>query len=311
MLHHILAVLTSTKSEDMMAAHIQKLAAVCSGRVTLLRLFNPLSDKSRSTRVVDPLDYHLRKLEGETLLKQMAENLRATGLDVTTVVLESADVEQLAQYAESNGVDIMLLVKQNAMDDLLHNVMKRTTIPTVIIPADDTLSSASSGSYRRIMLPLDGSKRAEISLPVASALAREHNAQFVVAHVVRKPELPRHAPPNPEELELSERIVELNRAEAARYLESFASRLPGEVETRLLVSENIAATLHQLAEQERIDLVVLSAHGYSGEPRWPYGSITGNLLAYSTRPMLVVQDLPAMEASAGAAPGARLFRRAR
>jgi nucleotide-binding universal stress UspA family protein len=102
----------------------------------------------------------------------------------------------------------------------------------------------------------------------------------------------RHAPPSTEETELVDRIVEINRTEAERYLESVAARLPGDVQTRLVVSDNTVATLHNLMDQEGVDLVLLSAHGYSGEPQWTYGSITSHLIAYSTKPMLVVQDLP-------------------
>ena len=42
---------------------------------------------------------------------------------------------------------------------------------------------------------------------------------------------------------------------------------------------------------ERTDLVVLSAHGYSGESRWPYGGVTLNIIVYGTTPVLIVQDL--------------------
>jgi nucleotide-binding universal stress UspA family protein len=115
---------------------------------------------------------------------------------------------------------------------------------------------------------------------------------LILAHVVRKPEMPRHAPLTPQESSLAEQIVERNRAEATLYLEQVASRLPGEIRTRLLINDNISLTIHRLADEEAVDLIVLSAHGYTGEPQWPYGSVTNSLIAYSTRPVLVVQDLP-------------------
>ena len=78
----------------------------------------------------------------------------------------------------------------------------------------------------------------------------------------------------------------------AHYLEQVAARLPGEVRTRLVVNDNIPMTIYQLADEEAVDLIVLSAHGYTGEPLWPYGSVTNSLIAYSIHPVLVVQDLP-------------------
>ncbi len=44
-----------------------------------------------------------------------------------------------------------------------------------------------------------------------------------------------------------------------------------------------------------MDLVAMSAHGYSGNIQWPYGSMVNNFILYSKVPLLVVQDLPTKE----------------
>ena len=64
------------------------------------------------------------------------------------------------------------------------------------------------------------------------------------------------------------------------------------MEERLLVSERVVGTLHELVEQEDIDMVLLSAHGYSAEARYPYGSVVISFVAYGTTPLLIVQDVP-------------------
>jgi nucleotide-binding universal stress UspA family protein len=68
-----------------------------------------------------------------------------------------------------------------------------------------------------------------------------------------------------------------------------------DLKTHLLTSDNAAAALHELAEREHIDLVALSAHGYSGSNQWPYGGMVNNFILYSKVPLLIVQDLPAKE----------------
>ena len=106
----------------------------------------------------------------------------------------------------------------------------------------------------------------------------------------------RQLPPAPEDIDLSNRIVARNRKEAAGYLEQVKSRSSREniaVQTHLITSDNAAAALHQLEEQEHIDMVVLSAHGYSGNHQWPYGSMVNNFIMYGKVPLLIVQDLPA------------------
>ena len=61
--------------------------------------------------------------------------------------------------------------------------------------------------------------------------------------------------------------------------------------TRLLVSENEIASLHSLVDEEAADLVVMSAHGYSGDARWPYGSTVTSFIGFGTAPLIVVQDM--------------------
>jgi nucleotide-binding universal stress UspA family protein len=146
--------------------------------------------------------------------------------------------------------------------------------------------------YRRILVPLDGSQRAEAVLPMLNSLVQMHHAELVLAHVVARPEMPRRAPLKPREVELLNEVVELNQMEAARYLEQLQARLPVPVETRIMVGDNIESTLHHLADKEGVDLVLLSAHGYSAENRFPYGSVVISFIAYGTTPLLIIQDLP-------------------
>ncbi len=86
-------------------------------------------------------------------------------------------------------------------------------------------------------------------------------------------------------------VIDRNQEEGSKYLEQTQAHLPANTQTRLLVSDNVAAALQSVSEQEQIDLLVLSAHGYSGEARWPYGSITNRFITNGTTPLLIVQDL--------------------
>jgi hypothetical protein len=40
---------------------------------------------------------------------------------------------------------------------------------------------------------------------------------------------------------------------------------------------------------------MLAAHGYSGERRWPYGSVTTSFIAYGNTSLMIMQDLPSSE----------------
>ena len=65
-----------------------------------------------------------------------------------------------------------------------------------------------------------------------------------------------------------------------------------DVQTHLITSEHTVEALHKMVEQERIDLVTLSAHGYSAKHQWPYGSVVSNFILYGKVNLLIVQDMP-------------------
>jgi nucleotide-binding universal stress UspA family protein len=169
-------------------------------------------------------------------------------------------------------------------------------MPVMIVrayrPAPDDLMDLH---YKRVLVPLDGSQRAECVLPLASQLVCSHRAQLLLAHAVRKPEMPRHTPLTEAETELADLISEYNRLEAEKYLKGLKKRLECNVESHLLESKDTAAALHDLIQEKEVELVALSAHGYTSTPRWPYGSIALNLIAYGTTPLLVMQDMSSEE----------------
>jgi nucleotide-binding universal stress UspA family protein len=110
----------------------------------------------------------------------------------------------------------------------------------------------------------------------------------------------RQMPPVREDIDLSNRVVARNQEQAGHYLEQMKARsiLEGiPVQIHLLTSDNAAVALHQVAEQEHIDMVALSAHGYSGNQQWPYGGMVNNFILYGKMPLLIVQDLPGKQDS--------------
>jgi len=115
----------------------------------------------------------------------------------------------------------------------------------------------------------------------------------LLAHVVRSPEMPHRLPLTREDTELADRIVKRNYEEAKGYVDELQSRMPSSVLGHVLVGDHVPATLHQLVDEQAVDLVVLSAHGYSGNLRFLYGEVAFSFIMYGKTPVLIVQDIPA------------------
>lgn len=147
-----------------------------------------------------------------------------------------------------------------------------------------------SAFYKKILVPIDTSRRAECVIPAANSLAQQ-GAQTILAAVLQPPTIPA-PPPYPEDFQkFSNRFVEESRIAVKMYLEEQRRRFP-DVDTRIVENSNISAAIHELADQEDVDLVVLGAHGQSGGTLWPYGSIAKNYIDYGVKHLLVIQDIP-------------------
>jgi hypothetical protein len=73
---------------------------------------------------------------------------------------------------------------------------------------------------------------------------------------------------------------------------------PAPIETRLLIGDHVAGSLHELVNQEHIDLVLLSLHGYFGQMHWPHGCLIASFVAYGSSPLLNFQDAPVEQQTA-------------
>ena len=276
-------------------SHALTIAKSVHGQITLANLLKQMVT-SASSQFVDPLTWQISKTEAEAQLDNAAYYVQRAGIQVNKVVLESDTTPQLIAFAQNQGINLIVLAHSRDTVDRVHEWILHSSIPILVVRAEKIApADVSSTTYKKLLVPLDGSQRAEHILPLATALAEACHAQLLLAHVVRRPEIPRRATLTQDDIELAERLVERNREEAASYLEQLEARLSATVEVRshLLIDSGVARALYQLIEQEAVDMTILSAHGYSGEPEWPYGSITSRFLAYSSKPVLIAQDLPA------------------
>ncbi len=299
MLDHILVPLDGSPLAECVLPHVNAVGRPFDARITLVRVVE--SGKGSATgEAVDPLQWQMRKSEAEAYLDQVEEKLSATGLKVDSVLLEGDAAERIIEYARSKEVALIVLSSHGRsglspwnINSVVQKVILRAYVPTLIVRAYDAAKcEVSDLTYERILLPLDSSKRAECVLPLATGLAEYHPCRLLLAHVVSRPSVPRRAPLTDEEASLVEELMELNREAGRAYLDGLEERMGEDARSYLLEGESPAAALHELVRREDVDLVILSAHGHSAEAQWPYGSVALNFIAYGSKPLLIVQDIP-------------------
>jgi len=301
----ILVPLDGSLLAECVLPHAVAIARAFDARVMLLRMLDK-NQACEKGQLFDLVNWEIHKTEAKVYLEKTGDRLHQSGLKVDTTVLEGLVAESITEFAQSQGMKLIILsshghsgLSQWGLSSVSQKIVYSAPTSVFIIRAHQSATSELvERKYTRILVPLDGSRRAENVLPMVTLLARFNRSRIHIAHVVKTPEMARQMPLAREDVDLSERIVSRNREEAIRYLDQVRlhSPLEGiEIQTHLLTSDNAAAALHELVEKEGIDMTVLSAHGYSGIDQWPYGGLVNNFLLYSKVPLLVVQDLPAKE----------------
>ena len=299
MFKRILLPLDNSNLAECVLPHLVAIAQICEPEVQLLRVLEPFGVTARM-RMIDPVDWEIRKAEAESYLTGIAERLQNAGLRVSANIYDGRPAEQIIEVAHSWNADLILMSSHGQsgispwnVSSVVQQVILRVHRSLMIIRAYQPVTADLTGlRYRKIFLPLDGSQRAEMPLTLAESLARAHSSEILAAHVVRQPELPRRTSASQEDLLLVNQLTQRNRAEALKYLEDLKSRIELTIQTKLEVSSSISRSLHQIADENNVDLTILSAHGYSGDTRWPFGSVGLGFIVYGSTPLLILQDLP-------------------
>ena len=297
MFSRILLPLDRSALAECVLPHTIAIARAFDSHVTLLHVMDTPRE-ARWRRAMDPLNWQIRKAEATAYLSEVDLRLQAAGLLTEAHILEGVAAEQVIAFADTHASQLIILsshgqsgLSEWGASSVVQKIAQRARTSVMIVRAGRAVVLDAPGlRYQRILVPLDGTQRAETILPAAAALARAHDAHIVLAHLVQQPVLPRRTPPSREDVELADQLVARNQAEATHYLDQLQSRISGAVETRVLVSDHLAATLHDLVAQEKIDLVLVSAHGMPSQIRGPYGDVTGNLIAYGTKPLVIMQE---------------------
>lgn len=300
MFDSILVPLDRSVLAECVLPHAIALARAFDSQLTVLHVLSGADGPDR-LRAVDPLEWTLRQAEAESYLQGVCARLKEAGVQCDAQVSAGDAAELIVSFAYDHDIPLIIMASHGQsglsgwnVSSVVQKVVMRTRASLMVVRAYETPpADTDTLQYRRILVPLDGSARAESILPLATVLARIPETRVLMVHAVQRPAIPRRTPPSQEDMELADRLVERNRVEAENYLETVRLQLPlTAVETQLLVANQVASALHEVVNQQRVDLVLLSAHGYSGETHWPHGGVVASFLAYGSCPLLIFQDAP-------------------
>lgn len=139
----------------------------------------------------------------------------------------------------------------------------------------------------RILVPIDFSSSSHTALEVATELADKFHAELVLLNVV--PESPVVAVP---EGVTETSIVDAAKKQAEAHLAKSKKSIDGKgitVKTSVEVGYDVAGTILEAVESEKIDQVVISTHGLSGWYPTVFGSIAEKVIKLAPCPVLLLR----------------------
>lgn len=143
--------------------------------------------------------------------------------------------------------------------------------------------------FKRVLVPLDGSERAERALPVVERIARHSGCSITLLQVVSRPAplIGIYMPQSP-----AASLIEGDIVAAREYL-THVAEWPLLQGLRVEITVEIgapAAVIAEAAEAAGADLIVLCSHGRTGAVRWMAGSVAEQVSRQVSIPVLVLRE---------------------
>jgi nucleotide-binding universal stress UspA family protein len=227
------------------------------------------------------------------------------GLSADILLLRGVAVEGILQAVEFTNADLVAMTSQGKTGlartlygNVTSGVLNKIHCPLLVVQSQQ---SEKSPEINQILIPLDGSARAEKVINYAQIIAQLYEAKIILLQVVRRG----YQTTTIQDLdsEINEEFVAkdlFNRLEqnqeieqikkAREYLLNIRSQLQEQdltVDAHLMYGRPIESII-TLANDLNIDLITITNQGRTGLSKVLYGSVASGVLNSSHRPLLIV-----------------------
>lgn len=299
--HQILVPLDGSVLAECVLPYVVATARVFGSKIILLRVITPTGNTIEN-HVIDPLSWEMKKAEAESYLQGKKDQLGQILAPIESYLLEGQPAEKIIEFARNEEVDLIALSShgQSGLNEwnissVVQKIILQSQKSILLIRAYNVMDVGLQDiKFQKISTPLDCSQRAELILPMALKIARFFNTRLFLANVTLEPEITCRNPPSQEDLERVEHLTRCNKNYMLNYFDQMIAQITSqgiEVEACVETSKRVSETLHGMMEREKVDLVLLTAHGTTGSQKWPYGNISTSFIIYGSTPIIILQDL--------------------
>ncbi|OJX43927.1 MAG: hypothetical protein BGO78_02895 [Chloroflexi bacterium 44-23] len=248
-------------------------------------------------------------------------NNKTRARKVEYAIREGKTPESIVNFAHNEKIDLLVICTHGwggfsrwNISSVTEKVIQKIYLPILLVRSfEEKETKEGPVHYERILMPLDNSSRAECVFSAGLALVRGGNelvnpkaikksdletqekfpeSKLLLTTVIRPPELPIPTPHSEEVQALLAKFMELSHTAVREYLTRIKEQLSVPSEIEIIEDSSVSAVLQKLSEEEKVDLTVIAAHGYTGSNLHPYGSVARDIMEVGSRPVLIIQDIP-------------------
>jgi nucleotide-binding universal stress UspA family protein len=234
-------------------------------------------------------------------LRELAGQFRKPGGPrVFSALLAGPVTDTLTHYVRDSRADLVVMTTHGRgplqrvwLGSVADHLIRNLSVPVLLVRPQEGSVSHPPPTIGRIMVPLDGSPRAEAALAPAGALARLLSAELVLLQVVLPP-IGDISPMGPRSMGYHEKVITLLRGQAEDYLQALTTRLGQEgvrATAVAVLGPGVAGTVLEVARREGVGLVAVATRGQGGIRRLALGSVADKVVRAAEMPVLVIRPV--------------------
>lgn len=234
--------------------------------------------------VVDALER-----EGEEIVEGVAADVRERGVACETDVVQGDPATTIADYAESQGMDLVVMpthgrtgLSRFLLGSVTERVVRLSDVPVLTVRTHE--DARTPFPYENVLLPTDGSEAADVATDRAIEFADAFDATLHAVSVVDDTALGFDVRSAAVGEELEDAATEAVADVAARATDAGVENVVESVPRGRVPQEILA-----YVDENDIDVVVMGTAGRSGADRVLLGSVTERVVRTSPIPVVTVR----------------------
>lgn len=237
-------------------------------------------------------DRESRAAQCRNYLRYIRQIHMGTGASMRTVVEEGDPAAVIVDTAVAEKADLIVMsthgltgVSRWILGSVTQKVLQAAPCPVLVV--------RNSHPIERILITLDGSKLAEQAIQPGFELAKQLAGRVTLLKVLEPvTDVSEAAVQRAKQVAgtLDNYLINIHQ-QADDYL---AHLIPADmsqiqVDTHVIENSTVAEGILQFVEDKRIDLIVMTTHGFTGHQRWMYGSVTEKVIQGAKCAMMIVR----------------------